>query len=444
MRWSRTTLSMVLLLLSALPLFAREAPTITSISPSSLHAWSGEWFMTIEGTHFLPLGGVSVIFNGPAGTISIGPSTGTDTRMYVWLPLNVLNYPGNYSVTVRVPNGAGTLDSNPAALHVIGSTVLLQIPDIVLVEATSLQGAIGNFEVTATSAYGQDTYIECDHKSGELFPFDSTTVTCSATDDFGGAARGTFNIQVADTTPPAIDVPRDLLAFGTPEGANAKWDARAVDVVDPEVTVTCSPQSGSLFRLGTSSVTCTSSDRFKNTNVVTFRVHAGDDDTPALVVPESVIADAASIDGSAVSYETSATDVKGNSVPVECDPKPGSLFAIGTTTVKCVALNATELFNVTVADLTPPQLFLPREVTAQAAIVDGAIVSYDASAKDTIDGATDVACYPASGSLFAPGQTTVNCSTSDKARNTSSGTFVVTVIPPVDDSEYLGRVVSDR
>jgi hypothetical protein len=38
----------------------------------------------------------------------------------------------------------------------------------------------------------------------------------------------------------------------------------------------------------------------------------------------------------------------------------------------------------------------------------------------------------------------VNCSTSDKSRNTSSGTFVVTVISPVDDGEYLGRAVHDR
>ena len=81
---------------------------------------------------------------------------------------------------------------------------------------------------------------------------------------------------------------------------------------------------------------------------------------------------------------------------------------------------------------------------AQAPTLDGAIVSYDASAKDTVEGATDVVCYPASGSLFAPGQTTVNCSTSDKSRNTSSGTFVVTVISPIDDGEYLGRAVHDR
>src|SRR3954452_12103803 len=446
MRVSRPASYFALLILAALPVFARSAATVTSISPSSVRMMSGEWFMTIDGSHFLPLSGVSIIFSGPV-TASISPSTGTDSRMYVWLPLQVLNVPGNYTVTVRVPNGTGgTIDSNPSTLSVQGTTVVLHIPDIFLVEATSLRGGIANFEVTAASDFGQNTYIDCDHKAGELYPFDKTTVTCTATDDFGGVTRGTFDVQVADTTPPAIEVSTpDLLAFGTKEGAVARWDTKVADVVDPEATVSCLPESGALFRLGTTTVTCTSFDRFKNQGVLTFRVHAGDDgDTPALVVPESIIADAASIDGTVVTYKPAATDFKGNSVEVQCDPKPESLFPIGVTTVKCVSLAASELFTVKVADLTAPQLFLPREVSAQAPSSQVASVRYDASARDTIDGADDVVCYPASGSLFAPGQTNVSCAASDKAGNTATGSFVVTVAPPIDDTEYLGRVIQDR
>jgi len=59
-------------------------------------------------------------------------------------------------------------------------------------------------------------------------------------------------------------------------------------------------------------------------------VHAGNDTTPALIVPESVLADAASTDGAEVKYDISATDVKGGTVGVECDPKPGSLFPLAS------------------------------------------------------------------------------------------------------------------
>lgn len=429
-------LASFMVLLTALPLLARDVPTITSISPDSLHEMSGEWFMTIEGTHFLPLGGVNIVFTGPAGTIALPPNSGTDTELFVWIPLEVLNAPGNYTVKVRVPNGASTLDSNTVALRIIPSTVRLIFPAYLYVEATSLKGAIAQFEVSAISRYGEDTFVDCNHRSGEEFPFDITRVDCVATDNFGGEARESFEIEVADRTPPSIDVPRDLVAFGEKDGATAKWDAKVFDVVDPEVRVTCLPESGSFFRLGTSTVSCTSVDRFKNQGIVNFRVHAGDEATPALIVPDGVITDAASREGSEVKFETTATDFKGNAVGVECDSKSGSLFPLGVTTVKCTAGSATELFDVKVADLSAPQLFLPREVTERALSLEGAFVSYDASAKDAVEGEASVNCYPASGELFAPGTTRVNCSTSDKSGNEASNSFVVTVLPPIDDTEY--------
>src|SRR5947209_1394339 len=163
-------LALFTVLLTGLPLFARNAPTIGSINPGSIHVQSGEWFMNISGTNFLSLSSVSVIFSGPGGTISLPPNSGTDTTMYVWIPEAAVNYSGYYTVTVRVPDGFGsTLDSNQATLHIIGSTVLLQVPAIVLAEASSLQGAYANFDVSAVSEYGQNTYLDCNHRSGELF-----------------------------------------------------------------------------------------------------------------------------------------------------------------------------------------------------------------------------------------------------------------------------------
>lgn len=429
------------LLLISTPLLARDVPTIASLSPSSVFVMSGEWFLTIDGTHYLPAAGDTVIFSGPAGTISLFPNAVTDSRMVVWIPMPVLLNAGSYSVTVRVPDGAGFLDSNAMTLQVIGNSLVLHFPVALLVEATSLEGAIAKFEVTATSFFGGQTLVECSHRSGELFPLDVTKVDCTATDDFGGSARDSFEIRVADTTPPEILVPRDPTAFGKPDGAFVKYDVAATDVVDPLVVAKCSPESGSLFRVGTTAVTCTSIDRFKNAGTSTFRVHVGDDETPALIVPPSVVAEAASREGSIVSYEATATDSLGKPADVRCDPKSGSLFPMGVITVKCTAFGPngtpiTEAFDVRVADTTAPELSLPRDFDVQAPNNDGALVSYSAGAKDSVDGETLVDCYPASGSLFAPGVTTVNCSSADKAENRASGSFAVTVLPLFDDTVY--------
>ena len=53
------------------------------------------------------------------------------------------------------------------------------------------------------------------------------------------------------------------VTFGTPT---------ATDTVDPSPHVSCDPESGSLFAVGTTSVTCTASDRSGNPSTGTFRV----------------------------------------------------------------------------------------------------------------------------------------------------------------------------
>jgi hypothetical protein len=58
-------------------------------------------------------------------------------------------------------------------------------------------------------------------------------------------------------------------------------------------------------------------------------------------------------------------------------------------------------------------------------------VTFSATATDLVDGTDPVTCTPASGSTFAFGQTTVNCTVTDKHRNTTSGSFTVTVSPGI-------------
>jgi hypothetical protein len=89
--------------------------------------------------------------------------------------------------------------------------------------------------------------------------------------------------------------------------------------------------------------------------------------------------------------------------------------------------SATGSFYVTVVDTTPPALSLPANITTAATGISGAVVTYSASASDLVDGPVAVSCSPASGSTFAPGTTTVNCSATDAAGTTATGSFTVHV-----------------
>jgi hypothetical protein len=70
----------------------------------------------------------------------------------------------------------------------------------------------------------------------------------------------------------------------------------------------------------------------------------------------------------------------------------------------------------------------PANITVAATSISGASVSYAApTATDHADGTIPVSCNPASGSTFAIGTTTVTCSATDSAGNTSSTSFLIVV-----------------
>lgn len=82
-------------------------------------------------------------------------------------------------------------------------------------------------------------------------------------------------------------------------------------------------------------------------------------------------------------------------------------------------------------DTTAPTLQLPSTITVSATSQQGASVSYTVTTTDPDNPASQISisCSPVSGSLFPIGNSSVNCSASDPAGNTSTGSFTVTVQP---------------
>jgi HYR domain-containing protein len=197
-------------------------------------------------------------------------------------------------------------------------------------------------------------------------------------------------------------------------------------------------------------VNCSATDAHSNTANGSFTVTVQDTTPPSLTLPSDITAEATGPSGAAVTYTVSASDLVDGSVTVNCSPASGSTFPLGTTTVNCSATDAHSntangSFTVTVQDTTPPSLTLPSDITAEATSAAGAIVAYAASASDLVDGPVAVSCTPASGSTFAPGTTTVNCSATDAHSNTANGSFKVTVtfnwagfFQPVDNKMLNG------
>jgi predicted dienelactone hydrolase len=89
---------------------------------------------------------------------------------------------------------------------------------------------------------------------------------------------------------------------------------------------------------------------------------------------------------------------------------------------------------------TPPTIVVPGEITADATGPDGATIGYTSTATDDLDPAPIPACTPAAGSVFAIGDTQVDCVATDSGGNVANASFVVTVLGA---KEQLARLIAD-
>ena len=98
--------------------------------------------------------------------------------------------------------------------------------------------------------------------------------TVSELNEANNITPGVAITIVADRTPPVIAAHADVAADATSaNGAVVTYtNPTAVDAIDGPVPVACTPPSGSLFPIGTTTVTCTASDTHGNTSVSSFAV----------------------------------------------------------------------------------------------------------------------------------------------------------------------------
>ncbi len=153
---------------------------------------------------------------------------------------------------------------------------------------------------------------------------------------------------------------------------------------------------------------------------------------PALSLPASLVVEAVSAAGASVIYTATARDPEDGSIVPSCAPPSGAVFPLGATTVTCSVTDSagaqvTGSFTVTVRDRTRPRLVLPGAISAIATSGSGAVVDYDATAVDLVDGSLTPSCSPRSHATFRLGVTTVTCVATDAHGNTATGNFTVTV-----------------
>lgn len=342
----------------------------------------------------------------------------------------------------------------------------LGCPGDLSLEATSAAGAtavfVGTTAASAVDAVTATPSVTYAPASGSTFPLGpgkaplSTPVLVTAWDASNNTTTCTFHVNVADTTPPSVTCPAAVTVEATgPAGATASWGAAtATDAVSPQsaiaITFDATPLA-SVFPLGTSTVHALARDEAGNVGTCPFGVTVRDTTAPSVACPADVVVEATSPSGASASFAATASDTVNPSPGVLYDPAPAgtwtggqqvsAAFPYGTTTVRATAwdgynLSAPCQFLVTVRDTTPPAVTCPAPVTAEATGALGAPVPLAGLATATdVATATPSVAYAALGAAVsatgwvAPlGSTGVTATATDRAGNTASCTFPVTVV----------------
>jgi len=326
------------------------------------------------------------------------------------------------------------LDSTPPTI--------LQMPQIVeIITPTDACEAIVTWEEPTTSDCSLVT-ASSDILNGSTLPIGNHIGTYTFTDEFGNSSSDNFLIIVVDGELPHIHgIPADITVEN-------RTGSCGVAVIWSEVTTTdCTfsalevdHPSGSEFLIGTTPVTYTATDTEGNQTVASFLVTVEDVEAPLLAnMPENieVVAPEGSCEATATWSDPTATDCI--SYELSSDALSGDAFPIGETLVTYTATDpsgnsGTDSFTVTVLDQEMPLIFqLPSSVQVDSAPDScNGVASWSEPDASDCSGILSLIPSQSSGSEFPIGTTTVVYTATDGSGNTSTASFIVTVIDTGD------------
>ena len=248
---------------------------ITSPDPGTLNSWT-------------------LIF----GSNPITDVSGTDDSRLVTVSAS---QSGTYNLNVvsgGISDLAGNSLSNTTAtgadesytVNMISSDVTpptITAPVDVIVEATGLLTPVSLITVTVEDDFDPNPVIS--NNATSSFQLGNTTVVWTATDYSDNVSTAIQLVTVRDTTPPSFNpVPANITrTFASGVTTVVSFDTpTATDLVDADVDVSCTPQSGSIFQAGnTTTVSCTATDNLNNSVMADFTVSVTVEDVP-LFPPE--------------------------------------------------------------------------------------------------------------------------------------------------------------
>lgn len=224
---------------------------------------------------------------------------------------------------------------------------------------------------------------------------------------YGNEGSGPFisRVETHNTTPPTLNLPSDITVQATSaQGTVVTYNATATDPVDGTLSPSCTPASGSTFRVGTTTVRCSVTDSQGNTASGSFKVTVSYVNAPPTVsaggpysgvvgVPTALSGTASDPDGDPLSTQWSVTRAAGTTGTCTfADATPP------TTTVTCTGAGSYDLTLTANDGITAP---VASSTTLTITSASATTTAADAAAQDDATSVTLSATVSATSAVNA-------------------------------------------
>ncbi len=357
---------------------------------------------------------------------------------------------GTTTVTITATDANGNVTTDSFTVTVFDS----EAPMAVCQDLTIQLDAAGNASITPQDVDAGSTdncgiaIISLDNTDFTCADVGANLVTLTVTDIHGNSSTCTATVTVKDLIAPTINKPLDqLVPVSDPGvcGATVDFSVTADDNCGI-ASLDISPASGTVFDVGTTTVTITATDANGNVTTDSFTVTVFDSEAPTAVCQDLTIQlDAA---GSASITPQDVDNGSTDNCGIASISLDNTGFTCADVGANLVTLTVTDIHGnsstctatVTVEDMIAPTINKPLDqlVPVSDPGVCGATVDFIVTADDNC-GIASLDISPASGTVFDVGTTTVTITATDVNGNLTTDSFTVTVF----DSEAPTAVCQD-
>ena len=333
---------------------------------------------------------------------------------------------GETIVTWTATDSSGNSASATQTITVVDTTApVVENLDSLTFEATTQNDNL--IEIPLINASDNTEIISITNDAPMLFEFGTTIINWSVVDITGNQYVVEQQIDVVDTTLPAIIAPSNVEVEATSMENNlVEFEfAEASDQVEISTITNDAP---TVFPLGETIVTWTATDSSGNSASATQTITVVDTTAPVITTPENIISNATSKLNNIVTLEQIL--VIDSISTVQITNNAPSYYEFGETIVTWTATDssgnsASATQTITVVDTTAPVITPPQNIVVDAAHTETFLEIGLASVNDIIDDIPTITNDAPT--VFPLGETIVTWTATDKFGNISSSLQTISV-----------------